>query len=57
MNNIKPRSRLERELFLNKDVVEKNYINNRQGYETRNDDAYNLIHQAHVNSDLFCSDN
>jgi hypothetical protein len=44
MNNIKPRTRLERELFLNKDVVEKNYINNRQGYETRNDDAYKLIH-------------
>jgi hypothetical protein len=44
MNNIQPRSREDRDALNQKDKVEKDYINKRNGWEARNISAGQLIH-------------
>jgi hypothetical protein len=39
MNNVKPRSRYERDSQNYRDIIEKNLINSRGGYEARHIDA------------------
>ncbi len=53
MNNIQPRSREDRDALNQKDKVEKDYINKRNGWESRNISAGQLIHQADTKSTLY----
>ena len=57
MNNVKPRDRQQRNTFSDKDIIEKTYINNRGGFESRNQDAKQLIYNASLQSSLQCPEN
>jgi len=54
INNIKPRTREEREALRNKETIEKTRINERVGYESRYIDVGSLIHNADPQSTLYC---
>ena len=56
INNIKPRTRDEREALRNKEVIEKTRINDRVGYEARYTDVKSLIHCPEPKSTLYCSE-
>ncbi len=57
MNNVKPRSRYERDSQNYRDIIEKNLINSRGGYEARHIDAQKLIYGADIKSSLYCAEN
>ena len=46
MNNIKPRTRFERDQMANRDTIEHQLINNRGGHESRNVECQALIYNA-----------
>jgi len=57
MNNIKPRTREEREALANKELIEKSRINQRVGLEARNVNMQDILHNAHPKSTLFINEN
>ncbi|EGR29852.1 hypothetical protein IMG5_147510, partial [Ichthyophthirius multifiliis] len=57
LNNIIPRTRIERGAMKDKEQMEKIRINQRVGYETRNQDVKQLLHNADPQSSLFISEN
>ncbi len=57
MNNIKPRTREEREAMREKDQIEKRRINQRVGHEARNQDLKGLLHNGNPESTIFMPEN
>ncbi|KAL4469373.1 hypothetical protein ABPG72_006009 [Tetrahymena utriculariae] len=56
-NSVQPRTRLEREAMKDKESIEKTRINQRVGYETRNTDVKQLLHNPDPKSTLFIPEN
>ncbi|EGR27534.1 hypothetical protein IMG5_194420, partial [Ichthyophthirius multifiliis] len=57
MNNIQPRTREERGAIKDKEAMEKIRINQRVGYETRNTNVKQLLHNSDPTSTLFIPEN
>eukprot|EP01017_Pseudomicrothorax_dubius_P025546 TRINITY_DN2770_c0_g2_i4.p1 TRINITY_DN2770_c0_g2~~TRINITY_DN2770_c0_g2_i4.p1 ORF type:complete len:212 (+),score=46.81 TRINITY_DN2770_c0_g2_i4:329-964(+) len=57
MNNVKPRTREEREAMRNKEAIEKTRINDRVGPITRFQEMRDILHNSDPKSTLFCPEN